>query len=145
MNKTALSSVIATVLLVSLTLALAIIVFSWSTNFVKNLGPPVNCENVNFKADFSSFGNTYFLNVENIGTAQLEGFLIKQTGLGEVAEIEDIELIVSPGKTESIQLKNIEQQHVGREFLIIPEVSIETSKGALIKTCSNKFGEKITL
>ena len=83
MNRKALSPVIATILLVSIALVLALIIFLWAKSFVGDAiekdGQAVElvCEDVNFKAE--AYGTKLY--IENIGNVPLYGVEIRKKEL----------------------------------------------------------------
>ena len=89
-NKDGLSPVIATVLLISLGIVLAGIVFLWMTGFIseqiEKQGKPVEqiCKEVSFEEDhdYSSAGKSLSLQVINRGNVPIYGFDIKFIGGG---------------------------------------------------------------
>ncbi len=95
MNKKALSQIIATVLLISIGLILSIIIFTWAQSFIFSLSPPIDCNNVKFRAEI----NNDELNIVNIGSIEINGFVIKSQQTGEIKILEEVTLTVTPGKT----------------------------------------------
>jgi flagellin-like protein len=144
-NKKALSPIFGAILLVSLILILALLIFNWSSLFVSQLSPIVNCEGVNFRSEFFNSGPNYFLDVENIGITKIRGLIIRINSGGESTTLEDIEHTINPGRTERISLNNVGPQQTGSGFLIIPKIEIETDKEITIATCTNNYAEEIKL
>ncbi|MBU0761090.1 MAG: hypothetical protein KJ600_04585 [Nanoarchaeota archaeon] len=88
-KKRGLSPVIATVLLVSIALVLAVIIFLWARSFIAETvlkgGERVElmCEDVGFLAE--AYGEQ--LLIENIATVPIYGVEIRVLGSGEIREV----------------------------------------------------------
>ncbi len=105
-DKRGLSPVIATMLLVALTLVLATIIFFWARSFIgeaiqKN-GREISssCESVAFRIE----ANTSKIAVENIGSIPIHAVEIKEKKIaGEIVEIDDFaNLGLSAGQTKNV-------------------------------------------
>jgi len=138
MDKKALSPVIATVLLISLALILAGIIFAWGSSFMAGLSPPVDCGGVNFRAEILNSSNS--LEIVNLDAIQIEGFVIKEFGVGELITKEEIDYVVTPGNTTSIEL--IENYESGT-FLIIPKIAYGDDED--IGICNDAYGFEVEI
>ena len=75
-NKKGVSPVIATVLLLTLTVLLGFIIFESSTNFIRELSPPQDCPEVVFEAGLYLENNQLRLEVNNLGNKDIAGIEI---------------------------------------------------------------------
>jgi len=139
--KKGVSPIIATVILIAITVTLAFIIFSSSTEFIAQLAPPPNCERVSFEAGIYKSNEGYLLEVNNMGNEVIEGFnlIIKDESIGQV-DIQNILLIVSPGDSESIKIefKDLENKYLN----LIP--IIKNAEGTPL-ACEDSSGLKIIL
>jgi hypothetical protein len=140
MDKKAIGPVIATVLLVSVSLFLATLIISAARNSIFELSPPVNCEGLNLRAEVSVDKGEYFLDVENLGVLSVDGFQIKSKSNGEINLEEEILMTVEPGKTESVKLKEVEQE---TNLLITPMIFVETRNGKELLPCKEVYNLKV--
>jgi len=136
MKKKGLSQIVATVLLISVSLILAILIFTWAKSFIFALSPPVDCNEIKFRAEISDNN----LNIVNIGPKEINGFVIKSRQTGEIQILEEISHTVAPGKTETITLTESYSQE---EILIIPIITTETIDSETQSTCPDQFGFEI--
>jgi hypothetical protein len=108
-DKRAVSPVIATVMLVSLSLILAIIVFMWAKGFLQEQiekngqAAEASCAQLEFKASFikeseTPAGLSGTLQVVNRGALPIYGFDIKQIQGGDVVR-KPFAFSISPGET----------------------------------------------
>jgi flagellin-like protein len=150
MGKRGLSPVIATVLLVSLALVLAGIVFLWAKNFIGEAvtkeGEAIEllCDRVKFQAE--AYGAPLTLYVENTGSVPLYGVEIREKSLlGEVSGVEEFSgAYIAPGETGEV---GIDRSGVrgGDEVILVPILLGET-EGKIEKTpyvCDSDFGREI--
>ncbi|MFH1425605.1 MAG: hypothetical protein ABIG28_02660 [archaeon] len=143
MNKKALSLVIATVLLISLGITLALLIMGFNKNFLSTLSPPTDCEGINFKADLYENNGKIYLDVVNQGTVKISGFQIKSVKQGELKIEEEIERETNPGKTETIDLNSVSNSE--NKFLIVPVVSRENPDRKTARPCTNQYGLEVEL
>ncbi|MBI5803848.1 hypothetical protein HY450_01245 [Candidatus Pacearchaeota archaeon] len=143
--KRGLSPVIATVLLVSLGLILAIAIFFWARSFI---GDSIvkgerdikqSCEKVFFQAD--AYNGE--LHVENLGSVPIRGFeLSKKQIIGEITKIAELEEgTISAGQTATIELP--QGVSSGDTVIVVPILlgETETTKKAYI--CDKENGNEI--
>lgn len=139
--KKGVSPIIATVILIAITVTLAFIIFSSSSNFITQLAPAPNCESVLFEAGIYKNNELYFLEVNNMGNKVIEGFnlVIKDESIGQV-DIQKIDLIVNPGTSVSVQInvKDLE----GKELSLIP--IIKNAEGTPL-ACEDSFAKKLNI
>ena len=128
------SQIIATVLLIGITITLASIILVWGNMFFVALAPPVNCERVNFEAGI--FGNN--LDIMNNGNENLHGFVIKQIEEGSIEILEEINLEepINSGYSYTTSLE------VSGKILIIPIIQLEDEEKTLA-SCPDNFGIEI--
>mgnify|MGYP001602505366 CR=1 FL=1 len=103
MNKKALSPVIATVLLISLVVVLALIIFLWATSFITEVvekeGKSASqaCGEISLQASLS--GSTLSLvNQGNIPVYQIE--IVKKSGFKEERQVEQVDVKAGESKTD---------------------------------------------
>ena len=84
------SPIIATVILIAITVSLAYIIFNSSKDFITELSPAPDCTDVAFEARIYVVGNSYNLEVNNIGN-KLRGFnfIVSEESTGKT----DLEVI----------------------------------------------------
>jgi len=155
--KRGLSPVIATVLLISLALILAVIVFLWARGFIEEkiqkFEEPIEraCEDVSFSVDIDSSSNE--IKLTNIGTVPLYGVEIrKKSDLGLISKVGTASfdkqgIGIPKGAEETSQINNegsvkIIQKDVA---LIIPILLGETEEFKKSYVCDEKFGEEVVV
>jgi len=131
-GKKALSPVIATVLLISISLSLAAIILLAAKNSLSDLSPPVICDGLSFRAEISIFPSESTIDIENIGTLQIEGIQIKSVNQGEIKLVEEIIHTIEPGKTESIEVSGIFEE---TSLLITPMILRDEIDGKELRPC----------
>ena len=144
-NKKGLTPIIATVLLIAVSLALAVIVFMWARGFIdesilKN-GRSIEdeCRNVVFAADYDvSSGN---LSVENLAEIPIYGFEIKEKTGGDVVIVNE-EAGKGIGGGESEVLK-YDASDAAEELIITPILLGEDSASRKKWLCGNEFAQTI--
>ena len=144
-KKRGLSPVVATVLLISLALVLALIIFIWARSVIKErvekFGEAIelSCDDISFSAELESSGK---VNVNNLGNVPLYGIEVRKRGLGVIKNIGagyfDSGLPKGAGKSVDVSLGN---PAVGEEFTIVPIVLGETDLYKKPYTCPESFGK----
>ncbi|HLF53935.1 MAG TPA: archaellin/type IV pilin N-terminal domain-containing protein [Candidatus Nanoarchaeia archaeon] len=132
MNKKGLSPVIATVLLVSLVLVLASIIFLWARAFipekVQKFDSPVedSCKNVVFEAAYGAGTVT----VQNNGNVPIYGIQVgvRTGGSLDYVEVSQASTIVAGGSGHFTLYGSSAE---GKELLIVPVLLGKTSNGEL--------------
>jgi FlaG/FlaF family flagellin (archaellin) len=105
MNKKGLSPAIATVLLISLALILATLIFIWASSLIKEknqkFGEPIEnaCDDIVFIAE--AYGGK--LHVANKGKVPIQGFEIKKKTEGSIENLGTIEETKTLGEGESYE------------------------------------------
>lgn len=149
-NKRGLSPVIATVLLISIALVLALIIFLWARNFVsenvQKFDEPIEraCESISFRAEADSSA----LSIVNEGNVGIYGLEVSLKSKGGTASAEASEKTVLSGRNNDIPFNNngIDLNvETGDEILVVPRILGQTNKGNVVYTCDSKYGVPITV
>ena len=147
MDKKGLSPVIATVLLISLVLVLATIIFLWARAFipekVQKFDSPIedSCKNVVFEASYGSEAVT----VQNNGNVPIYSIQVGvKKGIGSLSyiEVNQAPIIVAggSGRFELISSSDVD----GSELIILPVLLGKTSNGELRAfACSDESAKTI--
>tara|TARA_Y100000310_G_scaffold340182_2_gene435087 strand:- start:5436 stop:5876 length:441 start_codon:yes stop_codon:yes gene_type:complete len=104
-NKRGLSPVIATVLLISLALILALIIFLWAKSFVAEsitkFDDPIEfkCDEINFEAEVVS--GEGLVHVVNKGNIPISGVEVKSVGAGSIKDLGVGDGSIRSGETAS--------------------------------------------
>ena len=145
-EKRGLSPVIATVLLVSITLVLAVIIFFWARTFigenVEKQGDVIAqlCDEVNFKAD--AYNGK--IDIENVGNIPLNGVEIrKKGGLGDISQAETVPSSLTAGQTASFTLNSGISD--GDEIIVVPILLGETSTETKSYVCEDAHALKLVV
>lgn len=142
--KKAISPVIGTVILISLSVVLGVTVFIWTKNYASNIGEETSeqalCRNVNFAVgdvcyQDSGEGRKIKFNVQNYASnLSLSGFMITLEYEGSIKSVSS-ELIeinaLSSGDVVSEFIENIEEI---KQIKIIPKIKSDTK----IINCEDK-------
>ncbi len=153
--KRGLSPVIATVLLISLALILAAIVFLWARGFIEEkiqkFDEPIEraCEDVLFSADIDSSSKK--IKLTNIGTVPLYGVEIrKKSSLGIISKVgtasfdeQGTGIPKGAEETSDITFEGSATISRGDIALIIPILLGETEEFKKSYVCDEKFGEEV--
>lgn len=150
MNKKAISPVIATVLLVSLVVILAAIIFLWARAFLpetlqKFEGPIEDaCKSVAFDAAYSSNIDGGTITVQNNGNVPLHSIQVGiKKGLGSLEYIDassSIPSVVAGGSVD-FRVSGITAED---ELIIVPVLLGKTSAGELKAfVCGDEYGKTI--
>ena len=129
------SPIIATVLLIGITITLASIILLWGNMFFVALSPPINCEEVNFQADIYNENN---LDIVNNGNIDLYGFVVKEIDGGTVKILEEI-ILNEPIKSGHAYTKIV---NFSGNILVLPIIKTETEEE--VSTCPDIFGVEIS-
>jgi flagellin-like protein len=148
-TKRGLSPVIATTLLVSIALVLAMIIFIWARSFIgealqKDLGggPEIidtACSELSFVAETSSG----YLTIENTGNVPIYGVEIKKVALGSVESKEILSQgTIANGESAQVALS----ASVGDELNVVPVIIGQSQSGNAKKqySCTTR-GQTITV
>tara|TARA_Y100000310_G_C20698107_1_gene827174 strand:+ start:3174 stop:3638 length:465 start_codon:yes stop_codon:yes gene_type:complete len=142
LGKRGLSPVIATILLVSIALILAIIIFLWARQVVsekiEKFEEPIEnaCDDTRFDAEASG-GKVHIV---NRGSVALYGVEIREKGVGKVETVkpflEEGKTTISQGETESVDLPS----GVENEIIVVPVILGETSSFKKAYVCDVDYG-----
>ncbi len=121
MKNKGVSPIIATVLLITLTIIAGTILLNFGSDYLKQLSPPPDCSGVNFDAGIyrESNGNLN-LEISNTGNAKIEAITIQIKDENENIELKEIPISVesSESKKQTIEFTISENS----EIRIIPQV-----------------------
>jgi hypothetical protein len=158
MKKEGLSPVIATVLLISLAIVLALIVLIWARNFIGEqalkFGEPVEnaCDDVGFIAEAEIRGGELVVDVNNIGNVPIYGLEIRKIGSGSKENIGYNSFPASPGGSEqglsvgagkSINFGSSAQ--IDDSLNVVPIILGETDAYKKPYTCDEAFAQPVTV
>ncbi len=142
MKKRGLSPIIATVLLISLTLIIAVIIFISAKSLISEkllkFGEPIenSCERVNFNAEpIYSEGKINFVNRGNV---PIYGIEIKKKNEGSVKIVKSFSKTIKTGETIALDLPNDLSQ--GEDIILTPILLGETKDSKQPYTCDNAYG-----
>ena len=136
-NKKSVSLIVGMVILISISLTLASMIYFWVSRTIAGLSPPVYCTEVSFEAEIVYLNDGYFLNVVNLGDIEIKGFLIKSISESDVKRVGEVDLDVKPGATENT---NINFTNPGNKYLIVPKVIVKENDEDVIRECDDKNG-----
>lgn len=131
-KKKAVAPLIATVLLISLAVILAAIIYFWVRGFIseqiEKFGQSAeeSCKLISFDADLikGETGSEFFLDLTNIGQIPINEFDIKKFSAGE-SNVERIEAGLGPGDSKSIQIGDL----INTNTITVIPVLLGTVKG----------------
>lgn len=119
------SPIIATVILIAITVTLAFVVFNSSEEFIAQLAPAPYCEKVSFQAGLHQSKGVYSLEVTNSGNDIIEGFNLQIKDEFENIDVQKIDLVVNPGQSVS---KEIALEDISRKQLYLTPI-IKNAEG----------------
>jgi flagellin-like protein len=144
-KKRGLSPVIATILLISVALVLAVIVYLWARSFIgesieKN-GRDVSlvCENVVFSAEGNSGSGA--LSIVNTGVVPIYAVEMRVVGNEEISQIGQTGSDIKPGQTASFELPS--ELNSGDDLIVIPVLLGETAEKRKPFVCDEDYGVEI--
>lgn len=148
-NKRGISPLIATVLLVALTITLASLIFFWLRGFIpeqiEKFGQAADesCKLISFSADLSRPTSTdFYLDVTNTGNIPINEFDIKKYGVGK-SNVDRISAGLAMGESKTIQLSELTDDV--SSITVIP-VLLGTVKGTSNRKsfkCTEDLGKNI--
>ncbi len=153
-NKSGLSPVIATVLLIGIVVVTGLITFSYFRSFtqeaITKFGENIQlvCDEVQFRADYTGSPNN-ILSISNQGEVPIFGLTIKTSGAGgfTTRDIKEYPNIVWPSEglaDGGTFFANISLD--GDSAVIVPILRGNTQRGGLNTfACNERHGEKILL
>ncbi|MFH1290896.1 MAG: archaellin/type IV pilin N-terminal domain-containing protein [Nanoarchaeota archaeon] len=142
MKKRGLSPVIATTLLVSVALVLAVIIFMWARSFVEESiekdGQHIElvCEDVFFVAEARA-GQLFIQNTANVPIYAIE---MRIKGEGEIAEIELPEGGGTVGTGETMNFTLPTDASSGKTVVVVPILLGETDEDKVPHICDIEYG-----
>jgi len=147
LNRSGLSPVIATVLLISITLILAAIIFIWARSVVKEktekFGEPIEnfCQEVNFEAEADS-SSVFIINRGNVG---LYGVDVRKRSSGGILSVKKLEgQPISTGESKELSLLG-SGIGGGDEIIVVPIIVGESGSNKVAHTCDEVYGVAITV
>ena len=155
-NKKGLSPVIATTLLVLMTVIIAVLIFVWVKSFFgeeikKNLGGEDEliqnfCERVQFTADVTVSGT---ITIQNSGEVPIYGIEVKKEGLGSMKSLgiaRSRDGGTKSGDTEELIYSLGENTIVAKNNLVLVPILLGTTNEAKKSyPCDSKFGVKVVV
>jgi len=153
MERRGLSPIIATVLLISIALILAIIIFIWARSFVseklQKFNEPVEfaCEKISFEAESTLIDEELSIDVVNRGEISLYGFEIRKKGfaggsieaVGIANEESGIRGSIRSGETGSTTIQFSGKE--GDTIIIIPMIIGEMGNIRKAYACEDSYIE----
>jgi flagellin-like protein len=148
-KKRGLSPVIATVLLISIALVLAIIIFLWARSFIgeglEKEGRAIDksCENVVFRAEASVSGG---LDIENLGNVAIYGVEIRtiDSSAGtEIKQSEEFPNTLTIDRTANVNLPL--GVGSGNRIVVVPILLGEKGDQTGIYVCDKDYGFETTV
>tara|TARA_Y100000310_G_C20636460_1_gene791426 strand:- start:837 stop:1295 length:459 start_codon:yes stop_codon:yes gene_type:complete len=145
MKKRAVSPVIATILLITIGIVLATIIFIWATSFIGesvqkfDKAIELSCDKVNFDAEVSFSNSKHFLNVINRGDVPIYDLVVtsKQSGSRKTVDFEgNKQGEVNIGETISFELDPLGNIN---ELVVVPTILGESDTGKKSYTCEDRY------
>ncbi len=140
-NKKGVSLIVGMVILISISLTLASMIYFWVSGTITKLSPPVYCSEVSFETEIVKSNGDYFLNAINLGDIEIKGFVIKSVGGSEILKVGEVDLEVKQGMTESRRLDFVGSSG---KYLIIPKVRVSEEDQETIRECDDNVGLETT-
>ncbi len=147
-EKKGVSPVIATVLLISLSLVLAIIIFLWARGFVKEktakFDEPIEfaCDDIIFNAEAVENEGKVYLN--NRGNVPIYAAEVRKKTLGSVRNVGVLESTLSKGEDGSFDFDFAGNNVVsGEEVIVVPIILGESGTYKKSHVCDDEFGIEI--
>ncbi|MEK6792960.1 MAG: archaellin/type IV pilin N-terminal domain-containing protein [Nanoarchaeota archaeon] len=136
------SPIIATVLLIAITVTIAFIIFSSGKEFLTQLSPAPNCEGVVIEAGIYETADGYILEIDNSGDENIEGFslIITNPSLGET-DLESINVAVKAGESIKEEI-NFENNLQGKKLSIVSLIKNAEGK---VMACDFRDAQDIKL
>lgn len=143
-KKRGISPVVATSLLVSITLILAAIIFFWARGFIgeaiekNDRAIEYSCERVEFFVE----AREGTLTVQNVGSVPIYAIEMRVKGKGEIKEIGRVQGggTIGNGQTGAFRLPS--GASVGNTIIAVPILVGETSTGRTTYVCDAKYGKE---
>ncbi|MEK6924719.1 MAG: archaellin/type IV pilin N-terminal domain-containing protein [Nanoarchaeota archaeon] len=132
------SPIIATVILIAITVTIGFIVYNSSNEFIAQLAPAPYCERVSFEAGINQEWGVYFIEATNTGNEVIKGFNLQIKDDLDNIDIQKIDLVLNPGQSISQEV-NLESVN-DKQLSIIP--IIENAEGTAMP-CDYVFGKPL--
>jgi flagellin-like protein len=133
-SKKALSPVVASIILIAVTVAVSIAVAAWmgALTFTFMKTEPYNIVSVNFGGTTNSSSNTIVLRVQNTGTASFT--VTKDAKVNGVAKtlLNSLEVTIAAGSTQDVTISNVQWIN-GRTY----NIEMITAQGTKITYIAN--------
>lgn len=157
-GRRGLSPVIATVLLISIALVLAIIIFLWARSVVsekiQKFDEPVEnaCDLARFDVEAVG-GDKPQIHIVNRGSVALYGIEVRKKGAGSVETVSSFaegggKATITTGETESVGIDDLIRDgkiESGDEIIVVPVILGETSSFKKAFVCDVGFGIETTV
>ena len=152
-KKRGVSPAIATVLLISLGLVLAMIIFIWARSFIsekdEKFGEPVEdaCKNVDFNAEVELSASK--VKVNNIGNVPIYAVELRLKEDGKIKKVGSGEFNGVPvgGHSSSVDITDADltDVDVGDDLIAVPIILGETDERTKPHTCDEKYGRPVEI
>jgi FlaG/FlaF family flagellin (archaellin) len=145
-KKRGLSPVVATTLLISLALILALIIFFWAREFIggqlqkEGVNIEAKCEQISFTAD--AFSDKIV--IVNTGNVPIYGIKVQSISGGDISEIARVlDSTINNGETSEVLLDD--SLIPGDEIVVIPILLGELEEKKSSHECDRSFGVEIVV
>lgn len=152
LSKKGVSPVIATTLLITITIILAIIVFIWAKSFIgeaveKNGERAENsCDLITFDVRARIEGEDLALDITNQGNVPIYGAEVRQKSLGSIKIAGSLQgETVSTGQVGTIKIDHNGELQIGDEITVIPIILGEEGNTRIAFPCSDAQGVDTTI
>lgn len=145
MEKSGLSPVIATILLISMAVVLSGIIFVWARSFldekVTKFDEPIEnaCGAINFNAE--SYDSK--IHILNSGNVPLLGFEIRKKTASSLVKAETLESTVSTGETASVDVPS--SLEAGDEVILVPVIIGKSGAKKGRYVCDESYGMPLVI
>jgi len=155
-GKKGLSPVIATVLLVSIALILALIIFLWAKSVVsekiEKFNEPIenSCEKVKFRAELIRGSDKGEVHIENIGNVALYGVEIRGKSSGTISSLSFTKAnscgsTITVGETCDVGDFDLGEFKVDDKVIVVPVILGETNSNKKAFICDTNYGVETTV
>ena len=147
MKRRGVSPVIATVMLIAITIILASIVFLWAQGFLaertQKFDQPAEraCGTINFEAE--AIASEKSLNIVNRGNVAIYGVELRQSEIGFIKNVGVFERTITIGDTGSLALP--EDVVSGNELVVVPIILGDFGGAKKAFSCDVELGKEIVV
>lgn len=149
LDKRGLSPIVATVLLISIAIILALIIFFWAKSFlsekVQKFDGPIDqsCQNIQFVAEIDSTNSQ--ISVENKGNVPIAGLRLKSADSDSVETISSFKSTIKTGQTTTLAFPEdaIGKITAGNKIMLAPIILGEQGDVKKEYLCSDDFGVEV--